>query len=77
MDMVTLPKFAIKNYDFWVVQKKKNLRCKELIEYCSSNPYDEVCDALILDLIKQALDENFLCQLVNSTSSQEVCNIRI
>lgn len=39
------------------VKMKKILWCKELTRYWSNNPYDEVCDSLILDIIKHVLDE--------------------
>jgi len=47
------------------------LRAKELIEYESNNPYDEVCDALTLTFIKQTLDENCLCKVAKATTSKE------
>ena len=50
---------------------KKFLRCKDLIEYQSNHPYDEVCDALVLDLIKNSIDERSLCKVVQATFSKE------
>jgi len=44
---------------------KTFLRCKEVIEYQSNKPYDEVCDVLVLDLIKRTLDEKYLCKVAN------------
>lgn len=52
MDPITLPIFTGKIFDFWVVKMQTFLLYKELIEYQSNNPYDEVCDALVLDFIK-------------------------
>lgn len=51
---------------------KTFIRFKEVIEYRSNNPYDVVCDALVLDFIKHALNQNSLCQVAKATSSQEV-----
>ena len=44
---------------------------KELIKYESNNPYDEVCDALALNFIKQTLDEKCLCKVAKATTSKE------
>jgi len=51
------------------------LRGKELTEYESNNPYDEVCDALALSFIKQTLDEKCLCKVEKATTSREAWNI--
>ena len=50
---------------------KTFLQCKELIEYQSNKPCDELCDILVLYLIKHALDEKSLCKVEKTTSSQE------
>lgn len=59
MDLVILTKFTCKHFDFWIVKIQTFLRYKELTEYRSNNPSNEVCNALVFDFIKQALDENF------------------
>jgi len=51
------------------------LQAKELIEYQSNNPYDDVCDVLALDFIKQTLDEKLLCKVANATISKEAWKI--
>ena len=40
-----------------------------------NNPYDEVCDALALDFIKQGVDEMFLCKVAKATTSKEAWKI--
>jgi len=67
--------FTSKNFNFWVVKMQTFLRGKELIEHKSNNPYDEVCKDLVLDFIKQALDENFLNKVEKAISSQEAWKI--
>ena len=58
-DMLPPPMFTGKNFDLWVIRMLTFLRAKGLIEYHCNNPYDEVCDVLALDFIKQGLDEMF------------------
>ena len=59
----------VKKLIFGNYQMKTFPRCKKLIEYRSNNPYDEVCDSLVLDLIKHALDEKSLCKVQKLKSS--------
>lgn len=67
--------FIGKNFDFWVVKMLIFLRGKELIEYRFNNPYDEVCDALVFDFIKQAVDDKFLCKVAKAIASKEAWKI--
>lgn len=48
---------------------KNLIRCKDFVEYRSNNPYDQVRDALVLDLIRHALDDKSLCKVTKTTSS--------
>ena len=54
---------------------KNFLQGKNLIECRSNSPYDEVCDALVLDFIKQESDEKFLCKVTKDTSFKETWKI--
>jgi len=63
--------FTSKYFDFWVIKMLTFLRAKELIEYQPNNPYNEVCDALALDFIKQGLNDNSFCKVEKSTTSKE------
>lgn len=51
------------------------LPTKGLIECHFSNPYDEVCDALVLDFIKHGLDEMFFFKVAKSKTSKETWKI--
>ena len=70
-DLLPPPMFTSKYFDLWVIRMLTFLRAKDLIEHWSNNPYDEVCDDLALNFIKQALDENCLCKLAEATTSKE------
>lgn len=63
--------FTGKYFDHWVIKMLTFIWAKDLIEYESNNPYDEVCDVFALNFIKQVLDENILCKITKSTASKE------
>jgi len=67
--------FTGEYFDHWVIKMLTFLRVKDLIEYESNNPHDEVCDVLALNFIKQVLDDNFLCKIEKATTSKEAWKI--
>ena len=75
MDLLPPPMFTGKYFDHWVIKMLTFIQGKELIQYRSNNPYDEVCDTLALDFIKQGLDEIFLCKVEKAITSKEAWKI--
>ena len=67
--------FTGKYFDHWVIKMLAFIWAKELIEYESNNPCDKVSNCLILDFIKHALVEKFLCIFEKATSSNEAWKI--
>ena len=51
-DLLPPPMFTRKYFDHWVIKMLTFLRAKELIEYESNNPYDNVYDASTMNFIK-------------------------
>ena len=74
-DLLPPPMFTGKIFNFWVIRMLNFIRTKDLIEYQSNNPYDEVCDALLFDFIKHTLDDKFFYNVEKTTSSQEAQKI--
>ena len=74
-DLIPPPTFTSKFFNLWVIKMINFLRTKDLIEYHSNLSYHEVCNALVLDLIKHGLDEMFLSKVAKSTTSKEAWKI--
>lgn len=50
------------SFDLWFIRMLNFLRAKDLLEHWSNNSYDELCDDLALNFIKQGLGEKFFVQ---------------
>jgi len=74
-DLQPPPMFTSKYFDLWVIRMLTFLQAKDLLEHWSNNPYDEVCDDLALNFIKQGLGKKFLCKVVEATTSNEAWKI--
>ena len=74
-DPLPPPMFTSKYFDLWVIRMLTFLWAKDLFEHWSNNPYDEICDDLALNFIKQGLGEKFLWKVVEDTTSNEAWKI--
>lgn len=74
-DMLRPPMFIGEYFVHWIIKMVNFLRAKELIEYKFNNPYDEVCDVLALNFVKQALDDKFLCKITKAKTYKEAWKI--